>query len=660
MKINKTLIILSLLLVFSISLGAVSATEDVDVNDIDNNYVATVESSVMNEEISTVSEGQINKSSEIYDEIKNVTGIYNITTDYQIDKTWEIGEGNVIIEGNNHTIYGNGHQAFYITGMGVTIQNLNFVDCSSGEGGAIYFWCSGSVVNCSFVNCSTTGRGGAIYFFSISSSKVSGCSFVNCRVLEKYFSNDGGVIYFAKSGSVVNCSFVNCSVNSNFGSGGAIYFVESGSVVNCSFVNCFTLYNSGAIYFFGSGSVVNCSFMNCSTLYNGGAIYFGDKGSVNYCIFENNTASNGSAIYFEDGGSGNVDFNFFAFQNNVTSFPNDLIMIYDMIEDKCVSITPNNWIVLDIVRFGSEYVVKFVDKNGNNLDNFMIDYNASLIINGGNAKEITIKNNAFSGPGVVGDYLLISLLSNNILVNTTLARVPVENYDVVTFDCDYGGIASVVVIVDDYITGNITVKVGDKEFTGIIKKGHASIPISGLSCGVHNLKISYSGGGFYLPFNITANVTVNKVHITVTPTALSTTYGSDKYFQIKVVDNNQKPINGLKLTLKVYTESSYETVYVTTDANGIAKYSASKLSIGTHKVVVSLSNANYVSPDKTSSITISKVKKSSMSGNGYSNGKKSVYYNNKVSNSVGNMGDCGNPLIALLIALISLPIIRRK
>ena len=50
MKINKTLIIL-LLLIFCISLGAVSATEDISVNDIDNN-VATVESSVnVNDEI---------------------------------------------------------------------------------------------------------------------------------------------------------------------------------------------------------------------------------------------------------------------------------------------------------------------------------------------------------------------------------------------------------------------------------------------------------------------------------------------------------------------------------------------------------------------------------------------------------------------------------
>ena len=223
MKINKTLIILSLLLIFCISLGAVSAADNTDmsVNDINNGDVATVESSVnVNDEISTVSEeGQINKSSEIYDDIKNATGTYNITEDYQIDTTWEIPNDNVIIEGNNHTIYGNGNQAFYISGNNVTIKNLNFVNCSAtsgfGDGSAIYFWSGGSVSGCCFVNCSATsglGCGGVIYFGS--GGSVSGCSFVGCS------ARKGGAIY-SNDGIVENCSFVGCSADS----GGAIFFM---------------------------------------------------------------------------------------------------------------------------------------------------------------------------------------------------------------------------------------------------------------------------------------------------------------------------------------------------------------------------------------------------------------------------------------------------
>ena len=175
MKINKFLIILSLLLVFCISLGAVSAVDNADmsVNDIDNGYVTAVEGSV--------NDGGIRNSSEIYDEIKNATGIYYITNDYQIDKTWQITNNNVIIDGNNHTIYGNRNQAFRITGGNITIKNLNFVNCSANRerGGAILFLRDGFVSNCNFVGCSARGSGGAVFFWE--NSVVDNCSFMNCH-----------------------------------------------------------------------------------------------------------------------------------------------------------------------------------------------------------------------------------------------------------------------------------------------------------------------------------------------------------------------------------------------------------------------------------------------------------------------------------------------
>ena len=261
MKINKTLIILSLLLIFCINLGAVSAADNADmsVNDINNNDVTTVESSVnVNDEISTVSEGEIHNSSEIYDNISSATGTYNITTDYQIDTTWIIPNANVIIEGNNHTIYGNGKQAFNITGNNVTIKNLNFV------------------------NCSATGSGGAIYFGNRAwNGRVSGCYFVNCSA-----SDFGGAIYFM---------YLGCSVS------------------GCCFVGCNAATGGGAIY-----------FNNFNVTYRPGVIYSYDS-SVNYCIFDNNTAKSGSAIYFVNRGSVDANYNFFAFQDNIAQFPSGLI-----------------------------------------------------------------------------------------------------------------------------------------------------------------------------------------------------------------------------------------------------------------------------------------------------------------------------------------------
>ena len=265
MKLNKTLIILSLLLVFCISLSAVSATEDVSIN----NNVATVESSVMNEEINAVGDEEIHNSSDIADDIyKLKDGTYFIEHDYQIDQTWIVKGHEVVIDGQGHTIYGNGKQAFYITGTGVTIQNLNFVDCSN--------------------------------------------------------STLGGAIYFANGCNVRDCSFVNCSARS----GGAIYFSDGGSVSGCSFVNCSAKQGGGAIYFNDDtpSLVSGCSFVNCSAESEGSAIYVWNLCRIDYCVFDNNKATYYSTIcYHFDYAKSLVIDTFFCFQNNVTEFPSSLI-----------------------------------------------------------------------------------------------------------------------------------------------------------------------------------------------------------------------------------------------------------------------------------------------------------------------------------------------
>ena len=220
------------------------------------------------------------------------------------------------------------------------VSGCSFVNCSSYHGGAIYFRSSGFVSGCSFVNCSSRDNGGAIYFSDSSSiGNVSGCSFVNCSTGDLGY----GVIYFWDDGSVGNCSFVNCSSYH----GGAIYFWGDGSVGNCSFVNC-SSYDGGAIYFAeGSGSsrgfVSGCSFVNCSSRNEGGAIYFTKCNvSVNYCIFDNNNARLGKAIFIRNMDY-DVNYNFFAFQNKVIEFPDDLISCYG--ESGEYNITPENWAV---------------------------------------------------------------------------------------------------------------------------------------------------------------------------------------------------------------------------------------------------------------------------------------------------------------------------
>ena len=549
--------------------------------------------------------------------------------DNQFKNGISISKNNLIIDGNGFAIDGfNLTRVFDVSGSNVTIKNINFVNCSSSDyGGAICFQSgsSGVVRGCGFVNCSADGggaicfgdgaignvsgcnftysyasgyRGGAIYFSFSASGVVSGCGFVNCS------ANDGGAIsgsdivvsgcsfvncsgsdyyggaIYIMSGSVSGCSFVNCSAND----GGAICFYSgaSGVVSGCGFVNC-SARDGGAICFYSgsSGVVSGCSFVNCSASDGGGAIYFNDgRGSVNYCIFDNNKANDGSAIYFRGTGSINVNFNFFAFQNNVTTFPSDLI----------VGAKLNNWVVLDIVNSGDKYVVHFVLNNGSSLNESMPDYNAILTIND-ETKDICIKNNTFNGTFVNGNYLLTNLNTDSVLVNTTFNR-SVEDYRVVTFDCEYGETATVVVIVPSDVTGNCTVTVDDGQvITGIIKNGCVNILIKGLSIGTHVLNISYSGSEGYLPFNTSANVTVSKsIEFDMNVSVEDITYGENATVFVTLPEDATG-----KVTIIVYN-AGYNLTR-TMDLNlGKVNLTLEGLDVGIYYVNVSYSGDGIYAP----------------------------------------------------------------
>ena len=106
------------------------------------------------------------------------------------------------------------------------------------------------------------------------------------------------------------------------------------------------------------------------------------------------------------------------------------------------------------------------------------------------------------------------------------------------------------------------------------------------------------------------NTSTGPKSVTLSPSKLSTTYRSGKYFKVKVIDSKtKKPVAKVKLVLKVYTGKKYKKFIKTTDSEGIAKLYASTLSIGSHKVTVNVKDSKlYISKKKTSLIKISKAK----------------------------------------------------
>ncbi|MCQ2737446.1 MAG: Ig-like domain repeat protein [archaeon] len=260
-----------------------------------------------------------------------------------------------------------------------------------------------------------------------------------------------------------------------------------------------------------------------------------------------------------------------------------------------------NFNVLPLTATGN-VTIYLTDKIYNVIYNETVDVkDKPIIINGsylevGKSYKIVVVyngDNKYDSSSAYANFTVIKANSNLVVESTS-----VEVYSPVVLTAYLASDA----------TGFVTFYVNDiKVGVSEVKEGIANCTYTPTKVGQYTIKAVYDGDDKYFDSNATGDLVVNKMPVIITPTALSTTYDSGKYFQVKVVNKEGNPVSGLKLSLKVYTGSSYKTVTVTTDANGIAKYSASKLSIGTHKVIVSVADSNYNASSKTSSVKVSKA-----------------------------------------------------
>ena len=89
-------------------------------------------------------------------------------------------------------------------------------------------------------------------------------------------------------------------------------------------------------------------------------------------------------------------------------------------------------------------------------------------------------------------------------LNSTLT-VNVENID-------YGQNATVEVTLNSDATGNVSVTVDDRTFTGTLSGGSALITVNGLTAGDKNLTVTFDGDENYLPSSNSSNFVVNKIN----------------------------------------------------------------------------------------------------------------------------------------------------
>jgi len=311
---NKKFILISLLIIIVLSLQAVSAYNDTDVDvlgDSEDNQILLAPSETknfanLNDVINTaISEGK--------DEI---TLKYNYKWDGSNWQNPDLKTGinitkNLVINGNGATISGDSNNPATLfnisSGVTLTLKNLTIKNLGGLEGwgpvtprSVIMSQGNLDITNCIFEN-NGASRGNGDFEYNGSVIYSNG----NINIKNSEFNNNkvenSAVIYTTGTVTVVGSTFSgNQAPNSRIAKGGAIHAGKVDLIEDSYFDTNFASYG-GAVYIEDSNSITtikDSTFESHICYENGGAIYTEGKIDLIYnSVFESNFGYNGGSIY---------------------------------------------------------------------------------------------------------------------------------------------------------------------------------------------------------------------------------------------------------------------------------------------------------------------------------------------------------------------------
>ena len=583
---NKKIILFLLILVSLCAISQVSATDNTDYLATDNTddiELQSIEETDFEESViddsqdSQVNDDKLESGNNNYrpiqDQIDSASQGETIYLDgeYVCDYLIVVNKSvNIIGSGNGATIKYNYDDSnppkspfFWITenATNVSLKNIKFIGGTFLWGGAIN-WNgeNGTISNCEFTNNQVSGGnaiGGAIVIIA-DNCKVTNCTFTANRA----DLHAGAILCNGTGGTISDCTF-----NDNFASG-----VESfgGALV----INHVSDYGGAISVLEGTNNIISDCRFNANYVSNGigenkyylggGAIFSACIGlTINNCNFTGNLArkSQGGAISLSDNDVLNNSY----FRDNSALLGNDLY------GNAAHDITYNTFVI---------------DFNESNADAIRLN--------------LTADNNV-----PYGDLLKYFLEEMN---NNTLVKIK-EN-STVKFSAgmifQYASSGSIYVTVEGghIELANITVL---NHPEAKITFANTLLTVSNLAVGKYTLRVTTTPDENHTSVDGDLSITVNKATAAVKASKITVALKSGSIWTISVADSrNNKPIANMKLALKVYTGKKYITVYVTTNANGVATYKTNNLAQGTHTVIVSASDARYSLTTLTSSITVVK------------------------------------------------------
>lgn len=615
---NNKLIFISMLVLFILSIGMVSAADDMS-GQIDD---VSIDSS---QDMVSIGPDDLNDgSSELLNDDEGSGETDEPTDNGEIpveDKTFDAIQNAIVQASENDTIILNGTYTstgknMIIVNKAVTIQGVENAVLDANQFKTRFRIDVPNVIfkDICFKNFKFDDNETAI-IITKNGITVNNCSFINntgvitaiianggvCEITDSKFSNNAnafGAIYLNKAELIISNSLFNGNkINANqlnyvrdeysaLPSGLITAYKSKLSLSNlnfysnkmeglsadqCNYSVVNSVFNNTANAIVSADS--NSSIKNSTfTKLKNGIILIGGKNTVNACNFINNSAA--SVIFdgnFYSGGTFTISNS--KFINNTNKNGPSAIHV-----DRC-----------------SAKILNCTFKNNSKLTEKGVIYletKALVTVTNGNKtqkfKKATVLDNSLKAY----DYIIF-VVKNSFTTSYKSGKL-------FTGKVIYGFNKKTL----SYFEGICYIEKGKKEywkeFGSNIKIDFSKYPV-----GTYKVTFAVSPDGSedfeWRDTHAVATIKITKAKTIVKAPKVTAKYKKSKYFKVTIKNKaSNKAAAKIKVKIKVYTGKKYKTYTVKTNKKGVAKINTKKLKRGKHKVVISSGNSNYIISKKSS------------------------------------------------------------
>ena len=457
----------------------------------------------------------------------------------------------------------------------------------------------------------TYGIGGAIYVHDYSYLYVANSLFENNSAM------DGGAIFlgFGSEADIINSTFIkNTALVSRIreGGGGAIYSRSSNlNIENSSFIENYADLCGGAIYIdygdieiyksyfennnvkstgdYIKGSAIQSSYMSYCNITMHYSVLISEDVSDNYVVYICNLDENHTADTY---------YNYWKVMSPKTTAGS----VYEI---KIQVNIENEYIYTgDVVEFNVEFVNYNVENGTSPLNESVHDFALTLTPTIGVIENpnIVIKDNLAKFVYEATTVGSEAIKFENIFNHLTYRFNVLDGSDKLdlnhTIDVDINKTSTITVNFDNDVSGNVTIRVNDDDYSVAIADSKATLNVETLP-GEYNIKVIYQGDDNYKGFISTKSFNVAKYASNIFVEDVTVFFNGK--FQAILRDSEGNPISDEKLNINI-NGTDYTA---TTDENGIATLNLNLASVGTYYAVTAFNgNSVYNSTQSNSTIAV--------------------------------------------------------